>query len=216
MTTDHEAKLAYEAAVESIQELDTTIGPPAASHVYVQTLALMALASHIGGPTTFKMPLGKDWLVQAVLAARDLRLHTIDSAMALTDDLDEMPRLGKRIWWTLFILVRWSASSAANEWMRETLRELGPRDHLCEEDRTTLGETTWNLAREFYVTPVSRSLPNPICRPVVCCRPYLHDDETTCCGDAQRNYLGEDREQYPSRRNCSYSRECEFVSGDRA
>lgn len=62
------------------------------------------------------------------------------------DDRDSDDKLGRRVWWILFILDRWHASSTS------CLVQLpDSSSSLLPEDAILLGESTYHLASKFVM-----------------------------------------------------------------
>lgn len=115
--------------------------------VYIQALILMALESDNHGPATMRGQVGPpraEWLGRAIGMAAHLRLNIPRSRDRFTqEDADADDKLGRRIWWILFILDRWHASSTS------CLQQLADASSsLLPEDQILLGESTYHLARK--------------------------------------------------------------------
>ena len=121
-----------------------------ANLIYIQILILMALESDHHGPATMRGQVGPpraEWLGRAVGMAIDLKLnvlHTTDRYGEGDPDADE--KLGRRVWWILFILDRWHASSTS-----QLLQLPENSSSLLLEDHILLGESTYHLARLSYI-----------------------------------------------------------------
>lgn len=123
-------------------------GSVSADLVYCQTLILMALESDNHGPATMRGQIGpprSEWLGRAIGIATHLKLNRPrENQNAESSDLDSDERLGRRIWWTLFILDRWHACSAA------TLMQIPEHSStLVMQDQMILGDTTYHIARKL-------------------------------------------------------------------
>lgn len=112
--------------------------------MYLQTLILMALGSDNQGPAAMRGQLGPtraEWLGRAVGVATHWKLNTLNSRDSGDSDADE--KLGRRVWWILFILDRWHASSTSS------LLQLPEHStQLVPEDMLVLGEATYHLVRK--------------------------------------------------------------------
>lgn len=119
--------------------------------VYLQTLLIMALESDNHGPATIRGQAGPsraEWLGRAAGVAGQIQINTIPapSQSVMEGDRDSEDRLARRVWWVLFILDRWHASSTAD------LLKL-PENSLVllPEDQILLGESTYHLARLSFI-----------------------------------------------------------------
>ena len=121
--------------------------------VYLQTLLLMALECDNHGPATVAGQAGPsraEWLGRAAGVAGQLEINVIRSTnnqqSIMEGDHDSEDKLARRVWWVLFILDRWHASSTAD------LLKL-PENSLVlfPEDQYLLGESTYHLARLSFI-----------------------------------------------------------------
>lgn len=126
---------------------------PATNLVYLQTLLLMAIETDNHGPATIRGQAGPsraEWLGRAAGIAGQLEINTIRSQAAnsslLSGDRDSEDRLARRVWWVLFILDRWHASSTA-----DSLKLPENSVSLLPEDQILLGESTYHLARLSFI-----------------------------------------------------------------
>lgn len=119
--------------------------------VYLQTLLLMALESDNHGPATIRGQAGPsraEWLGRAAGVAGQLEINVIrtTSQSIMQGDRDSEERLARRVWWVLFILDRWHASSTA-----DLLKLPENSVVLLPEDQMLLGESTYHLARLSFI-----------------------------------------------------------------
>lgn len=119
--------------------------------VYLQTLLLMALESDNHGPATVRGQAGPsraEWLGRAAGVAGQLEINLIrPRARFVTEgDPDSEERLARRVWWVLFVLDRWHASSTA-----DLLKLPENSVVLLPEDQILLGESTYHLARLSFI-----------------------------------------------------------------
>jgi len=119
--------------------------------VYLQTLLLMALESDNHGPATIRGQAGPsraEWLGRAAGVAGQLEINAIrtSSQSVMEGDRDSEERLARRVWWVLFILDRWHASSTA-----DLLKLPENSVVLLPEDQILLGESTYHLARLSFI-----------------------------------------------------------------
>jgi hypothetical protein len=119
--------------------------------VYLQTLLLMALESDNHGPATIRGQAGPsraEWLGRAAGVAGQLEINMIRTAnnSVMEGDRDSEERLARRVWWVLFILDRWHASSTA-----DLLKLPENSVVLLPEDQILLGESTYHLARLSFI-----------------------------------------------------------------
>ena len=119
--------------------------------VYLQTLLLMALESDNHGPATIRGQAGPsraEWLGRAAGVAGQLEINVIrnNSQSIMEGDRDTEERLARRVWWVLFILDRWHASSTA-----DLLKLPENSVVLLPEDQILLGESTYHLARLSFI-----------------------------------------------------------------
>ena len=119
--------------------------------VYLQILLLMALESDNHGPATIRGQAGPsraEWLGRAAGVAGQLEINVIgnSSASLMDGDRDSDERLARRVWWVLFILDRWHASSTA-----DLLKLPENSVVLLPEDQMLLGESTYHLARLSFI-----------------------------------------------------------------
>ncbi len=115
--------------------------------IYLQTLILMALESDNHGPATVRGQSGPpraEWLGRAIGMATHLKLNVAHSRDRYNeDDPDADDKVGRRVWWILFILDRWHASSTSS-----LLQLPDSGSVLLPDDLIMLGETTYHLARK--------------------------------------------------------------------
>ncbi|KAF2772382.1 hypothetical protein EJ03DRAFT_266878 [Teratosphaeria nubilosa] len=119
--------------------------------VYLQTLIMMALESDNHGPATIRGQAGPsraEWLGRAAGVAGQLEINVVHSGAQsiLEGDRDSDERLARRVWWVLFILDRWHASSTA-----DLLKLPENSVVLLPEDQMLLGESTYHLARLSFI-----------------------------------------------------------------
>lgn len=119
--------------------------------VYLQTLLLMALESDNHGPATIRGQAGPsraEWLGRAAGVAGQLEINLIRprERFITEGDPDSEERLARRVWWVLFILDRWHASSTA-----DLLKLPENSVVLLPEDQILLGESTYHLARLSFI-----------------------------------------------------------------
>ncbi|KAF2172848.1 hypothetical protein M409DRAFT_16805 [Zasmidium cellare ATCC 36951] len=119
--------------------------------VYLQTLLLMALDCDNHGPATIRGQAGpsrSEWLGRAAGVAGQLEINVIRTATTsvMEGDRDSEERLARRVWWVLFILDRWHASSTA-----DLLKLPENSVVLLPEDQILLGESTYHLARLSFI-----------------------------------------------------------------
>ena len=119
--------------------------------VYLQTLLLMALESDNHGPATIRGQAGPsraEWLGRAAGVAGQLEINVIRTGgqSVMEGDRDSEERLARRVWWVLFILDRWHASSTA-----DLLKLPENSVVLLPEDQILLGESTYHLARLSFI-----------------------------------------------------------------
>ena len=119
--------------------------------VYLQTLLLMALESDNHGPATIRGQAGPsraEWLGRAAGVAGQLEINVIRTRgqSVMEGDRDSEERLARRVWWVLFILDRWHASSTA-----DLLKLPENSVVLLPEDQILLGESTYHLARLSFI-----------------------------------------------------------------
>lgn len=119
--------------------------------VYLQTLILMALESDNHGPATIRGQAGPsraEWLGRAAGVAGQLEINLIRPRERFVSegDPDSEERLARRVWWVLFILDRWHASSTS-----DLLKLPENSVVLLPEDQSLLGESTYHLARLSFI-----------------------------------------------------------------
>lgn len=123
----------------------------ASNLVYLQTLLLMALESDNHGPATIRGQAGpsrSEWLGRAAGVAGHLEINLVRprERFVTEGDPDSEERLSRRVWWVLFILDRWHASSTA-----DLLKLPENSVVLLPEDQILLGESTYHLARLSFI-----------------------------------------------------------------
>ncbi|KAF1823587.1 uncharacterized protein K489DRAFT_379583 [Dissoconium aciculare CBS 342.82] len=123
----------------------------ASNLLYLQTLLLMALESDNHGPATIRGQAGPsraEWLGRAAGVAGQLEINAMKSTShsVMEGDRDSEERLARRVWWVLFILDRWHASSTA-----DLLKLPENSVVLLPEDQILLGESTYHLARLSFI-----------------------------------------------------------------
>lgn len=133
----------------SASQFEANSTPSMASNfIYIQCLILMALESDNHGPATMRGhrgPARREWLGRAIGQATELKLNSEGPRSAFLDgDIDSDEKLGRRLWWILFILDRWHASSTSS-----TMLVSESSAQLVLEDQIILGESTYHLAREY-------------------------------------------------------------------
>ncbi|KAF2726157.1 hypothetical protein K431DRAFT_280179 [Polychaeton citri CBS 116435] len=119
--------------------------------IYLQTLIIMALECDNHGPATIRGQAGPsraEWLGRAAGVAGTLGINLIrsPSISVMGDDRDSEEHLARRVWWVLFILDRWHASSTA-----DLLKLPENSVVLLPEDQILLGESTYHLARLSFI-----------------------------------------------------------------
>ncbi|QIX01424.1 hypothetical protein AMS68_006941 [Peltaster fructicola] len=126
---------------------------PATNLCYLQTLLLMAIETDNHGPATIRGQAGPsraEWLGRAAGVAGQLEINIARSDVGnnslITGDRDSEDRLARRVWWVLFILDRWHASSTA-----DLLKLPENSVLLLPEDQILLGESTYHLARLSFI-----------------------------------------------------------------
>lgn len=138
------------ALVAASQFESTSNRTMSANLIYIQTLILMALESDHHGPATMRGHIGPpraEWLGRAVGMAMHLKLNTLYPKDRFGEgDPDADEKLGRRVWWILFILDRWHASSTS-----QLLQLPENSSSLLLEDQILLGESTYHLARLSYI-----------------------------------------------------------------
>lgn len=138
------------ALIAASQFEDTSSRTMSANLIYIQTLILMALESDHHGPATMRGQIGPpraEWLGRAVGMAMHLKLNALYPKDRFGEgDPDADEKLGRRVWWILFILDRWHASSTA-----QLLQLPENSASLLLEDVILLGESTYHLARLSYI-----------------------------------------------------------------
>lgn len=149
---------AYPQALKKAAELlakypfdDPSMHTSATNLVYLQTLLLMALESDNHGPATMRGQAGPsraEWLGRAAGVAGQLEINVARSTnqSVMDGDRDSEERLSRRVWWVLFILDRWHASSTA-----DLLKLPENSVVLLPEDQYLLGESTYHLARLSFI-----------------------------------------------------------------
>jgi hypothetical protein len=123
----------------------------ASNLLYLQTLLLMALESDNHGPATIRGQAGPsraEWLGRAAGVAGQLEINAMKSTnhSIMEGDHDSEERLARRVWWVLFILDRWHASSTA-----DLLKLPENSVVLLPEDQILLGDSTFHLARLSFI-----------------------------------------------------------------
>jgi len=119
--------------------------------VYLQILLLMALECDNHGPATMRGQAGpsrSEWLGRAAGVAGQLEINLIRprARFGTEGDPDSEERIARRVWWVLFILDRWHASSTADLLkLPENSVVLLPEDHIL------LGESSYHLARLSFI-----------------------------------------------------------------
>jgi len=110
----------------------------------------MALESDNHGPATMRGQVGPpraEWLGRAVGMAAHLKLNIPRASYKIAEDeADSDENLGRRIWWILFILDRWHASSTSC-----LLQLADSSSPLLPEDKLLLGDSTYHLARLSFI-----------------------------------------------------------------
>ncbi|KAK3047301.1 Glucose-responsive transcription factor [Extremus antarcticus] len=158
-TTTLEPNANYAQAIKKAAELlakypfdNPSSHTNATNLVYLQTLLLMALECDNHGPATIRGEAGPsraEWLGRAAGVAGQLEINVIRTGASQTlldGDRDSEERLARRIWWVLFILDRWHASSTA-----DLLKLPENSVVLLPEDQILLGESTYHLARLSFI-----------------------------------------------------------------
>ena len=157
-TTTLPANVGYAQALKKAAELlakypfdNPSTHTNATNLVYLQVLLLMALESDNHGPATIRGQAGPsraEWLGRAAGVAGSLEINMIraSSNSVMEGDRDSEDRLARRVWWVLFILDRWHASSTA-----DLLKLPENSVVLLPEDQILLGESTYHLARLSYI-----------------------------------------------------------------
>lgn len=124
---------------------------PATNLIYLQTLLLMALECDNHGPATIRGEAGPsraEWLGRAAGVAGHLEINVNRPASqsVFEGDRDSEENVARRVWWVLFVLDRWHASSTA-----DLLKLPENSVVLLPEDQILLGESTYHLARLSFI-----------------------------------------------------------------
>lgn len=119
--------------------------------VYLQTLIIMALESDNHGSATVlgrAGPSRAEWLGRAAGVAGQSEIHLIRPRERFSSegDPDSDERIARRVWWSLFILDRWHASSTV-----DLLRLPENSSALLPDDQILLGESTYHLVRLSFI-----------------------------------------------------------------
>ena len=121
-----------------------------ANIIYIQTLILMALESDHHGPATMRgqmSPPRGEWLGRAIGIAMQLKLNALYPKDRFGEgDPDADEKLGRRVWWILFVLDRWHGSSTS-----QLLQLPENSANLDIEDQMLLGDSTYHLVRMSYI-----------------------------------------------------------------
>jgi len=124
--------------------------------MYIQALIFMFLEADNHGPAALRTQSGpprSEWLGRAIGMANHLKLNVPRLGEANSDDADADDKVGRRMWWILFILDRWHASSTSNPLLLP--------DHastLLPDDRHVLGESIYQLARSYRCVVVGKTM----------------------------------------------------------
>ncbi|KAI9723845.1 MAG: Glucose-responsive transcription factor [Chrysothrix sp. TS-e1954] len=115
--------------------------------LHIQVLILLVLATGASCPESARGPPPAEWLGRAIGMATHKRLNLFDPHSHLAEaNQDENRDLGRRVWWVLFILDRWHASSTSN-----ILQIPDNGSSLLAEDRVLLGESAYHLTRLSFI-----------------------------------------------------------------
>ena len=117
--------------------------------VYLQVLILIILKMDNLGPLATRSDTGPpraEWLGRAVGMISHLKLNSIPSREKLViGDEDTDDKLGRRVYWSVFILDRWHAASTSGLFQLPEHYSV-----LIAEDETVLGNIPYQLARMYY------------------------------------------------------------------
>lgn len=116
--------------------------------VYLQVLILIILATDNIGPAAIRFDAGPsraEWLGRAVGMITHLKLNSISAREKFVGtDEDTDDKLGRRVYWSIFILDRWHAASISG------LFQLPEHcSTLVAEDEVALGDIPYQLARMY-------------------------------------------------------------------
>ncbi|KAL9087590.1 MAG: hypothetical protein Q9159_003540 [Coniocarpon cinnabarinum] len=138
------------ALIAASQFEDTSNRTMTANLVHIQTMILMALESDHHGPANMMGQVGpprSEWLGRAVGMAISLNLNSLNAQDRFGEgDPDADDKLGRRVWWILFILDRWHAASTS-----QLLQVPENSASLVIEDQTLLGDSAYHLVRLSYI-----------------------------------------------------------------
>lgn len=116
--------------------------------VYLQILILIILKIDNLGPLATRSDTGPpraEWLGRAVGMITHLKLSSTPSREKLvTGDEDTDDRLGRRLYWSVFMLDRWYAAGTSGFFQLPEHCSV-----LVAEDETALGDVPYQLARMF-------------------------------------------------------------------
>lgn len=116
------------------------------SLMYIQCLLLMAVEADNHGLTLTRGRGGSspsEWLGRAIGAASQLKLNVAAPGDQYSQESDGDNKLGRRIWWIMFILDRWYATSTSS-----ALQLPNDSSALTVEDEGLLGSSTFQSARK--------------------------------------------------------------------
>lgn len=131
--------------ISSSQYQDVSTRTFTSDLMYIQALILMFLEADNHGPAALRSQNGpprSEWLGRAIGMANHLKLNVPRFGEPYSDDADADDKLARRVWWILFILDRWHASSTSNPLLLPDHASL-----LLSEDQHVLGESIYQLAR---------------------------------------------------------------------
>ena len=127
------------------------------SLIYLQVLIFIILGMDNMGPLPMRSDVGPsraEWLGRAVGVITHLKLNSISSREKFAgNDEDTDDKLGRRVYWSVFILDRWHAASMSGLFQLPEHYSV-----LVTEDEVVLGNVTYQLARTYHIAMYRRSL----------------------------------------------------------
>lgn len=179
--------------ISSSQYEDASSRTLASNILYIQTLTLMTLEADNHGPAATRGQIGpprSEWLGRAIGMANHTKLNTPRFGESYAEDVDSDEKLGRRVWWILFILDRWNASSA-----NSALLLPDNSSALLPDDQSVLGDTVYQLTRMLAASRWWRVLTHD--RTFVHSRASCHNSTTAGIAHGSRVHCGTHHQYHP-------------------
>lgn len=140
-------RVAQHAVISALENASSR--PLRLNIIYLQTMLTLAVEvenSAFSHPKSLRKYSRSFWISNAVGLAYSIKLYLYKSEKLQDCDPDADEKVGRRIWWSLFVMDRWNAASTSSPVLVPDSASV-----LYPEDLTLLGDGLWNMARKFFI-----------------------------------------------------------------